>query len=355
MHIGDPKELTINSSTSWVVRSRSYRGACLSGEVLTGLRCEDVDLASADLTNSNLTDVHLHNCRLRSIDLSGAIADGAVIRMCNIDAVVAVGAKLRGSRVEDSSLKGGDLTRADFESAHLSESSFDRACLYESSFRNAQGFGTRFRGADLRGSQFQNADLQEADFRGADLTDANLAGGDFRYADFRGATLDSVRWDDANLDSALFDADAEPFSKPEDPAVAGPIGGDASAVSEAVSQVVRQAIGGASKGEIKLDESFSKLTQAFQLWQSSGDSTDEDRFRELVSVMQGRLGQSNPEFGDALQPLSQIFELLQKTQPGDEEPNEAWQAVITELLGADADNDDAIEDLASRLQQILKS
>ena len=70
--------------------------------------------------------------------------------------------------------------------------------------------------------------------------------------------------------------------------------------------------------------------------------------------MRGRLGQVDPKIGDALQPLSQVFELLQTTQPGDEEPNEAWQTVITELLGADADNDAAVEELAARLQKMLK-
>lgn len=90
-----------------------------------------------------------------------------------------------GALLNNVSMKGLNLARANFTGAQLADGNFKEADLK----------GAIFRGANLKGAIFNGADLYLADFSGADLSDA----------DFRGAILGGEVLSDATLTGARFD------------------------------------------------------------------------------------------------------------------------------------------------------
>lgn len=183
------------------------KGVELIGEELSGLNGDRLDLQEADLQRARFCGARLGSCHLQHSHMEESDWSNATARMCLLDGALAIGARFDGARLEDSSARGADFTRASLRGARLTETSFERAVLCEANLEEAEGDGVEFRGADLSGARLTGAKLDEADFRGANLTKADLSNGRFRDADFRGAILDDAVFAGADLEGALFDED----------------------------------------------------------------------------------------------------------------------------------------------------
>ena len=97
---------------------------------------------------------------------------------------------LAGANLDNTCVKGGDLTDADFSNVHAV-----LMCMSFANFTNVS-----FRGADLAGANLAHAILDNADFTGANLSITSFKGTDLTKA--KGLTQ-------AQLDTACGDADTK--------------------------------------------------------------------------------------------------------------------------------------------------
>jgi hypothetical protein len=96
------------------------------------------------------------------------------------DMAVAAAEELeRHGWLQDGSLRGADLFRANLQGADLAMADLQGVCLVLANLREAQLLGTNLRGAILYLVDLQEAWLSEADLQGADLTEADLQGAIF--------------------------------------------------------------------------------------------------------------------------------------------------------------------------------
>jgi len=136
----------------------------LSGEDLSeldlqGINLGETDLSDTELFQADLTEANLKNATLVRADLAGARLDGAALYKTDL---------------EEACLIEADLTGASLASAGL-------------------------RNADLRGAVLRETNLEDADLRNAVLTMADLTGANLTRADVTGADLRSANLDEANV------------------------------------------------------------------------------------------------------------------------------------------------------------
>src|SRR6266498_2535332 len=85
--------------------------------------------------------------------------------------------ELRARRwLEDGSLRGANLMKANLRRAYLTGGDLQGAYLAKANLEEADLQGANLRGADLRGANLRKADLQEAILEGAILRDTDLEG-----------------------------------------------------------------------------------------------------------------------------------------------------------------------------------
>jgi hypothetical protein len=139
---------------------------------------------------------------------------GSSIREVAVPAVEEL--KARGW-LEDGSLRGASLMRANLQGASL----------MGAVLRGASLTGAVLQGANLVGANLQGADLGEADLQGVDLWGANLQGADLEEANLQGAYLRG-----AELQGARYDAYTE-WPEGFDPTAAGAVKMDEQAEPQA--------------------------------------------------------------------------------------------------------------------------
>lgn len=136
-----------------------------------------------------------------SDDLAGepachaAPAPGVDWHTCDLHALKAPSADLRGANLQNANLVGAILPGADLSGARIDYASLHQADLGYAVLRNAV-----LRGADLREVDFSNADLEGADLSFADLTGARIDGvtliaarlGNALWVDRRNCAPDSI-------------------------------------------------------------------------------------------------------------------------------------------------------------------
>lgn len=101
--------------------------------------------------------------------------------------------------LEDGSLRGANLTRANLRRAFLAGADLREAVLFRVDLREADVLGANLRGAYLAMATFEGANLQGANLGGADLRGANLRNADLQGAILEGAILQDTDFDQTSL------------------------------------------------------------------------------------------------------------------------------------------------------------
>ena len=121
---------------------------------LAGAKPKKEYLDEIDFNHADLRGSYLQNKSLRASNLSGADLRGA-----NLSNVDLVDSDLREANLSGADLRGANLTKANLWGANLSEAILIDAILRKVNFEEAN---------------LSNADLSHADMRGANLNQANL-------------------------------------------------------------------------------------------------------------------------------------------------------------------------------------
>lgn len=161
------------------------------------LRCQGINLDSADLSKldlrfinfkmanlrkTDLWNANLSNCCLERANLSGAHMDGAILSCTRLQRAHMEGASLRGCNFEDPA-----GTRANLEGVNLKNSDLEGSQLGNVNLRVATLKGANLQNCILRGAVLAGADLENCNLTGCDLQDANLRG-----ANITGATIKEI-------------------------------------------------------------------------------------------------------------------------------------------------------------------
>lgn len=159
------------------------------------LRCQGINLDSADLSEldlrfinfkmanlrkTDLTNANLSNCCLERADLSEAHMDGAILTCTRLQRAHMEGASLRGCNFEDPTgtrahLEGVNLKGSDLEGSNLGNVNLRVATLKGANLQNCNLRGAELAGADLENCNLTGCDLQDANLRGANITGATIA------------------------------------------------------------------------------------------------------------------------------------------------------------------------------------
>jgi|GEM_PF-3541362 len=161
------------------ISNADLRGARLRGINISGADCRDVKGLTKEILwstrgwplarfDSSMTELlglpKDHNERLRSLDFSGYVLRGGVVRNTDLQGSRLVGSDLRGVNLLSVNLDEADLTDANLEAAQV-----------DATFRNAILRNANLREAVLRKARLEEADLTGAAIAGADLARVNLA------------------------------------------------------------------------------------------------------------------------------------------------------------------------------------
>lgn len=165
-------------------------GACLRGAVLD----------QADLTAANLTRADLEGASGREVTLTRAQLIEVKLRGAKLPALK--GAELIFMKVDLAGLdlSGAELTKCMFLESPITDANFQGANLSSAVLLKAKGDGANFRGArlknlrvvdesSLRGVDMTECDLDGSNLRGACLIDANLSSSTLIGADLSGCDL----------------------------------------------------------------------------------------------------------------------------------------------------------------------
>lgn len=181
-------------------RQQDRKNIQLSGSDLTGANLESADLAHVELTGANLTRAWLREANLFAALLSGVNLTDAWLREAKLTDAHLYGANLTAANLTGADLSHTDLGRADFTRANLTHANLTEANLTLAKLINADLDGidqANFDGVDdrtLPGADLTRANLDAADFTGANLTRADLTHAVLDTADFTGANLTDARW-----------------------------------------------------------------------------------------------------------------------------------------------------------------
>ncbi len=112
--------------------------------------------------------------------------------------------ELRARRwLEDGSLRGANLMKANLRRAYLTGGDLQEAVLFRADLREADLVGANLQGAYLAKANLEEADLQGANLRGADLRGANLRKADLQEAILEGAILRDTDLEGATMTDGL--------------------------------------------------------------------------------------------------------------------------------------------------------
>ncbi len=100
--------------------------------------------------------------------------------------------------LQNTCLKGAELSEANLEGADLSEANLEGADLFEANLE-----GVNLSEANLKRANLEGADLFEANLERADLSEANLKRANLAWSNLRDARLQGTKLRDANLEEAL--------------------------------------------------------------------------------------------------------------------------------------------------------
>jgi len=159
------------------------------------LRCQGINLDSADLSKldlrfinfkmanlrkTDLANANLSNCCLERANLSGAHMDGAILSCTRLQRAQMEGSSLRGCNFEDpagtrANLEGVNLKNSDLEGSQLGNVNLRVATLKGANLQNCILRGAVLAGADLENCNLTGCDLQDANLRGANITGATIA------------------------------------------------------------------------------------------------------------------------------------------------------------------------------------
>lgn len=159
------------------------------------LRCQGINLDSADLSKldlrfinfkmanlrkTDLAHANLSNCCLERANLCGAHMDGAILSCTRLQRAQMEGASLRGCNFEDpagtrANLEGVNLKNSDLEGSQLGNVNLRVATLKGANLQNCILRGAVLAGADLENCNLTGCDLQDANLRGANITGATIA------------------------------------------------------------------------------------------------------------------------------------------------------------------------------------
>jgi hypothetical protein len=130
--------------------------AGVSGAAIQTLR------ARGWLEDGSLTGRHLSRANLR----------GANLVRANLDEALMWEARLSGAGLSKATLKGAQLVGAQLDRTDLTGADLHKAQLWHTNLKKAELFGANLEGATMMGSNLKGADLRKSNLRGVDLTNA---------------------------------------------------------------------------------------------------------------------------------------------------------------------------------------
>lgn len=129
----------------------------------------------------SMRGVDIKGCFQPGNNLSGANLSGATGRLVRLARMTLKGVNLSEAQFYYCFFNGSDLEGASLEGASLAFSNFESANL---------------RGANLRFTDLRNTYWKGADLTGADLTGADLRGADLEHANLQDIITDGILFDD---------------------------------------------------------------------------------------------------------------------------------------------------------------
>lgn len=161
---------------------------------------EDGSLKGANLHRAQLQDANLDKVDLTEASMTGVNLSNASIRG---------GAKLCKAFLMLVNFSSADLTGADLRNANLffanltksklEMTNFEGAQLMRANLNQADLSKANLRGAHLHGADMSHTKLVNADLRGASLSEANLSYANFKEADLTGVNLRGAILDQAQI------------------------------------------------------------------------------------------------------------------------------------------------------------
>ena len=151
---------------------------------------EDGSLRGANLRKANLTEADLQEANLSGVRLAEANLEGTNLELANLSGAYMVLA---------------NLTRAYLSEANLNGANLENATLAGSGLYSAKLNGVILENAKLTAAILVSADLEEANLRAADLSKADLRGANLRRVWLNGANLANVNLCGADLTGANVD------------------------------------------------------------------------------------------------------------------------------------------------------
>ena len=151
-----------------------------------------LDLRGAYLQDTALRGANLSGAILSRVDLSlaemsGAMLDSSDLRSANLNSAMLSQVNLMGANMVNANLTGVDLTRANLTKANL---------------YRARAIEANFSGATLHRANLTRATLTTVDLSRANLTESTFVSTNLRYADFSGADLSRSSLQEADLSGA---------------------------------------------------------------------------------------------------------------------------------------------------------
>lgn len=164
-------------------------------------KLQDGTLAGVDLWKANLARASLQDTNLARSRLHQANLAEANLEEAN----------LTGAYSEDANLAGANLLNANLSGAYLREVNLSGAILYGANLSGAVLWLANIEGAYLLQANLSGANLMVANLSGADLLNANLTGANLMGANLKGANLagddlSGANFREANLDAARLDS-----------------------------------------------------------------------------------------------------------------------------------------------------
>lgn len=191
----------------------------LRGRDLRYAKLDRNDMHQADLTGADLRRASFNGTDLRGAWLSCAdpatlylttnrdeagcvAASRADFSKAKLDNVSMLGIDLRRANLEEAQLGGANLSSALLTGADLNSVHLEKASMEAVEAQGAQLLFARLQGADLNGARLQGANLSSARLQSAFLRRADLRGTNLRNADLEGATLQFAMLQGADLSEA---------------------------------------------------------------------------------------------------------------------------------------------------------
>ncbi len=193
---------------------KTLRGWAAQGVTLAGGDLDSVTMERVGLVEANLSDVRLEHAVLKSVDLTGARFVGSLLhRVRAFDNTRLTRAQLTGVEIRrcdlgpNLAMEGCDLTAAKiqastFRAVELTRAVFKNAVLLRTTFADYANATASLMRASFVEAVLIDVDLHEVNLYGADFTRALLVRCDLRLANLKEATLVGARLIDCRTDGA---------------------------------------------------------------------------------------------------------------------------------------------------------